>query len=88
MSDIHITITGPRGIGKTTLAKKLFQLFANSEYYVEEVEDTSPISEAFIRNMRKPLDPRVRAPRSITIEVRDYGFRGVDLLQDEDDDNV
>lgn len=88
MSDINITITGARGIGKTTLAKKLFQLFANSEYYVDEVDDTNPISEAFIRNMRKPLDPRVRAPRSVSITVRDYGYRGVDLLQDEEEDNA
>ena len=86
MADIHITITGAHGAGKTTLAKLLFGLFANTSYFVEEVEDSNVLDTQYIQDMTKYIQPRRRTPRTISLRIveRSY-FDGVSVAEDDEE---
>ena len=86
MADIEIRIRGARGAGKTTLAKYLHNLFVNSTYFVESVEDSDVLSTRYILDPAKRLEPIVRAPRSVSIEIIETTFEAdTDVLEDDDD---
>ncbi len=85
MSDIQIIITGAHGAGKTTLAKLIFGLFANTNYYIEEVEDSNVLDTQFIQDLTRSPRIRRRAPRSIELTIIERSaFEGVDVVEDEE----
>jgi nucleoside-triphosphatase THEP1 len=86
MADIRITIEGARGVGKTTFVKYLFNLLANTTYFVDEVQDTDVLSTGWIQNIVSVLTPRRRRPRTISIRVLERGFSEVFVDEDIEDD--
>lgn len=85
MADIEITLTGAHGAGKTTLAKLLFGLLANTNYYVEEVEDSNVLDTQYIQDMTRYIRPRRRTPRSVSLQIVERSFfDGIEI--DEDDE--
>lgn len=85
MADIEIQISGAKGIGKTTFAKYLFSMLANTPYWVEAVDDDGGMADHYITDLTKAIMPRRRAPRTVRITIRDSLFRGEIVLDDEDD---
>jgi deoxyadenosine/deoxycytidine kinase len=87
MADITITITGPRGAGKTTFAKHLFNHLANGTYYVTDVEDSDSLATQYVKEPKQLPRPIVRAPRSVEIIIRETTFDSdTDILDDDEDD--
>lgn len=86
MADIEIRITGARGAGKTTIAKWLHNLMANSTYFIESVEDSDRLSTRYILDLKQQLMPVLRRPRSVSIEIIETTFEAdTEVLEDDDE---